>query len=202
MKTPFELNCPADIEIMGGDDWAPEINLIIEGGGVARMRATQRNSSDNGTLMTVWHGVDIEYSARWGFGALATFALEPLKAFLLEIGPLIDRVVAGHTSEHNGSNFVGKLTDDASEANDELHQIFDQIRLEDFASEYSPMDAADWLGDYAGDGIRADTSDEKVLQLARQDAIDALNEGYVLYGDTLTERQEAREEMRGNGVTL
>jgi hypothetical protein len=35
---------------------------------------------------------------------------------------LIDRIIAGHTVEWDGSNFVGRLTEDARDACDEIQQ--------------------------------------------------------------------------------
>lgn len=36
---------------------------------------------------------------------------------------LLDRSIAGHTVEWNGSNYVGRLTEDARDASDEIQQL-------------------------------------------------------------------------------
>jgi hypothetical protein len=109
---------------------------IVIGDGV-RLRVRTLYGSD-GVPMNEWHGLVLAYplppdtDAEWLREALAEGG---------ELAVLIDRLVAGHETLWNGSNYVGRLNADALEAGEAL-----SFALQDVPK--SPMelwDAEEWL---------------------------------------------------------
>lgn len=93
----------------------------------------------SGQPMDVWHG----RTRRWGVNPEVN---GDRLADLLESGKvraLLERVHAGHSVEWDGSNYVGRLTDDARGASDDLGRIFvDETRTVDGGGVWR---AGDWI---------------------------------------------------------
>ena len=77
----------------------------------------------DGISVDEWHNRDLRFviaNAKGGAVKLDTAALrDDLKAGG-KLAVLIDRIIAGHSVEWDGSNMVGHLTDDAREASEAL----------------------------------------------------------------------------------
>lgn len=87
--------------------------------------------------MTVWHGRTRRYrvpSAIKGSG---------LRALVERIQPLLERVHGGHLVEWDGSNLVGRLSDDAQAAEEQIERDIERLgEIDDVAQVW---DAGDWL---------------------------------------------------------
>lgn len=196
-STNIEIIC-ADEEVLGGGEWSPSLELFIDESGSATLIASQRHSSDNATLMTVWHGRDHEWRAVLSQGSLQIPSRKAIEELAVKLQPLVDRLVAGRSVDCDGSNHVGRLTDDADEAREEIDDIFS--RLEDGEAwardDLDAFDADDWICGAEYDGITATTTDEEIEEIAARDEAEARANGIILLGWTADLRRKARDEMR------
>lgn len=136
-----------------------------------------------GQPMDVWLGL----TRRWGVNPEVN---GDQIADLLESGrvrALLERVHAGHSVEWDGSNYVGRLTDDARRASDTLWLIFkDETRTVDGGGVWR---AGDWIDplspddllkkgeslDDAAGRLMAEASDEKVaIEGGKEEMRDAI----------------------------
>jgi hypothetical protein len=123
--------------------------------GTARFGVNGNPGPSYGVPFDVWHGVTRRYSvqpyiSRDGLAELAEAA-----------SPLLQRIADGYSSRWDGSNFKGRLTDDATEAEEELEALCERISEE---SRVDIHDAGEWL---YGSGSSAETVAESVGVTAR-----------------------------------
>lgn len=130
-----------------------------------------------GVPEAVWH----HRVLRWKIPALRESAQAALLAKLV---PLAERICAGHSVEWDGSNNVGRLTDDAAAANQEAALLCSSYSYENSDSELVVWEASDWyasLGSHEAQaehlGIAATTSDEQLDAIAREQLEEASAEG-------------------------
>lgn len=90
-----------------------------------------------GTPFSVWHGRSI----RWAIPALTESAAEGL---LLDLIPLADRICAGYSCEWDGSNNVGRYSEDARDAAEAIRDLCDREWGE--GEVLSVWHAQDWYG--------------------------------------------------------
>jgi hypothetical protein len=172
---------------------------VMEGGQV---------SLDIGT----YYGGDGIPEAEWHRRCLATHVakgpiiVDPdrLRAVLEQARPLVERVIAGHSVEWDGSNHVGRLTYDASEALDALDDLFARADLAD--EDWMLWTVADWIGStpLADLGLDAGSDDEAIRAAAANLRHTARTDGVILMDDASLEdalrervaeaRAEAEEE--------
>jgi hypothetical protein len=142
----------------------------------------------DGTPMDVWHG-----RVHWYELASRTDA-EWLRESLTNgaIADLIDRIIAGHTVEWDGNNNVGRLTEDAGDASEELDVLLQAAPTSDLVV----TDASPWLwGDMGLDEFIdaiADDDAETILAIAERDGV-VIRDGLQGIQATL---DEARERWR------
>lgn len=109
---------------------------------------------------------------RWGLGVIPTTTAA--NTILTELAPLAQRILDGATVEWDGSNHIGYLTtDDAAVAAEEIATYCDGRGAADLdlVEEY---DAGYWFSEGLGDiVITADTTDEEIAAVARQQEHDA-----------------------------
>lgn len=96
-----------------------------------------------------------------------------------EVRALLERVHAGHSVEWNGSNYVGRLTDDARAASDELERIFeDETHNGDSGGVW---EASEWIAPASADDIlkegeSLDDAAERLVEEAESDRV-AIEDG-------------------------
>ena len=146
----------------------------------------------DGTPISVWHGV-----VRW-------YRLSPYtdaEALTTDINAgvfddLFQRIVDGSEVEWDGNNYVGRLNEDAREAEEELEQL-----LEDYVDgSIGLWDAGEWLQDSSDEelGVTAASTDDELAKKARELEEEARAEGAIVVWleDELKERRQAlRESM-------
>jgi hypothetical protein len=88
-----------------------------------------------------------------------------LRDLLEKARTLVERVVAGHSVEWDGSNRVGRLTDDGEEA---LYALNDLFRLADLADDsLMLLTVDDWIGSMSLADLGLDAhSDEEAIRVA------------------------------------
>lgn len=123
-----------------------------------------------GQPMDVWHG----RTRRWSVNPEVN---GDQLAELLEsdkVRALLERVHAGLSIEWNGSNYVGRLTDDARDASDELERIFeDETRAVDGGGVWR---AGDWIDAASADdllkqGESLDDAAERLIAEAKSEKV-------------------------------
>lgn len=156
----------------------------------------------DGTPFDEWHGRTLT----WTFAA-EILDLETLREDLGEGGRLavlLDRVKAGHSVKWDGNNHVGRLSEDAEEANEEISRLLGEWHAECAYADTTRAvwNAADWLQspyDIADNDLGPDSTAEEIEALARAMVEAAADDGAILrqgdVEDVLARLvQEAREE--------
>jgi hypothetical protein len=123
-----------------------------------------------------------------------------------EVAPIAQRILAGAEIVWDGHNHVGRLDDDAQAGVDALaERCAPEGGQWPDSDTVSAWDAADWFGGEGREqtierlGLTADTTDDQIAEMARQEEADARassDAGYVILiggEDYLT---ELREELR------
>jgi len=158
-------------------DFDPQTSLVSVG---------TLHQSENGVPMDVWHGRVL----RWGIarnvsGEAVTDALEALR-------PQLKRIAAGHEVSWDGSNHVGRLTDDARDASHEIEAALDELE-----ADLDVQDAWDWV-DGGNPGPTLDDVRVRGVEAAAAEIVaEAESQGVYLAGDVeaeiqaLLERQDA-----------
>jgi|SRR6516164_7077263 hypothetical protein len=153
------INASAD-EVLGGPEYRPYLTLELTEGGEASLRTWDRHSSNNGTTFDVWHGRTLEWSASLSQGSYTLPDVAKIEALAEQVKPLLERVHAGHSTYWDGSNYCGRLTEDAEGADKEIERIFE---VADWCDEDRQVwDASEWI---AGAGY-LETARELGLTLA------------------------------------
>lgn len=114
-----------------------------------------------------------------------------------ELLPLFERVCTGFESRWDGSNWVGQLSADAEEAEEEINSFLNALQEGHIEEGYiEEHDVDDWLQsiDDKELGIAGDSSDEKLREIASATEDDADALGVVLRGDLMEYLQRRREK--------
>lgn len=143
------------------------------------------------TPIDVYHRRDLVWqiaSARNGSCAVDVEALRDDLAEGGVLSRLLDRVRAGHSIEWDGSNMVGRLTDDAEEAREEISYLIAASRR--YASDTMVMSAEEWLCGQDDGGvvlgrleISVDATAEQISDCAAECVAQAEMDGIILTGD-------------------
>lgn len=123
---------------------------------------------------------------------------DALRADLLPGGPLHDaavRVVAGHSVEWDGRNWVSYLTPGARDAYEEI-DVFLSRDDGQYLTGREVVDADAWLHESAYRELTGAEDDDALEALAGKWAAEAANDGIVLVGDVRTLLRTIRDEKR------
>lgn len=166
------------------------VHLDIDEDGAVSLTTRTYYGGDS-TPMEIWHGRTLRYTVNPGADA------EWLREHLAEGGELatlIDRIVAGHSVHWDGSNHVGRLTDEAQDASERLDALLSDAPL--YSGSWS--DAETWL---IGDRRLADIAREIDADTTAQDLVSqAEGDGWIItdgIGGMESALQQVREAARG-----
>ena len=142
------------------------------------------NGEINGTPMSVWHGRTLTWRVP------SNVRGDALLAFVQEHQPLFERVYLGHEVDWDGNNHVGKLDEDAQEANEEIEKAADA--LHDETVDVCSME--EWMraggNNKLADMWAAGQSIEEAAQEAEESARDAMRDGVWV-----TDPESAKEDL-------
>ena len=141
----------------------------------------------NAVPMNTWNGHDRRYH-------IPCITADAANELMEEIRPLAERVIAGYTSEWDGSNHRARFTTDAEQAEEEIERIIEGVDVETCG--ISDADASEWLTE-TDPAIMAQTTDEEIATLAEQAEKDAAYERIVLI-DADGYLTRLRDEMRAD----
>lgn len=101
-----------------------------------------RDYGDSGTTFNRWHGRELA----WGLNICGPAIADDgwLESMCEKIMPFLQRVHDGHSVDWDGSNNVGRLTDDAKAAQDDIYEI---VSTADLASDMAVWDMLAWIAD-------------------------------------------------------
>jgi len=108
-----------------------------------------------------WHGRTLTWtidSSKHGSRLIDRDALASDLAEGGRLAVLIDRVIAGHGTDWDGSNYIGTNTPDAIEAIDAIDALLADSR---YASDIEVWDAGQWLYELARQKVQADWTDDQ-----------------------------------------
>ncbi len=143
---------------------------------------------DNSTPSDVWHGLVLS-------AGLAPAPTEKAARWYLDkpdAQALINRIVEGHESHWDGSNFVGSLTGDAEAA---WHDLIDGLCSQP-ENDWSLQDTGDWLQD--SQGVTADTTNAEIERRAEEIRLTAEMEHVVLDADPANYLYQLRADDYGD----
>lgn len=173
---PNELNaqpCHLELDLRDGEltaDYNPEIG--------------------NSVPSTVWHGI----VRRWGIPCITATAANQL---MHDLAPLAQRILDGASVEWDGNNNVGRLTDDAAQAEQELVDFLAEAT--DLEQVYE-QDAADWWSEgELPDDLTAHTADDQLAAIAEREAAEVAtsqDDAYTVLVGAEEYLAGRREEMR------
>lgn len=159
-----------------------------------RLRADWDGEIGNAVPMSVYHGRVIRFglpSPYYSGGVLCRM--------LDEIASLCETICAGYSSEWDGNNHVGRLTDEAQDAREAVEQY-----LERQEPDLQVYDAADWYQTLGSGnnvrvhlGITGQTTDDELATISEHEHEVADLDGVLVSGiDRYLEqlRDEARED--------
>lgn len=160
------------------------------------LRADWNAEIGNAVPFSVWHNRKL----RWAIPALRSSAADEL---LERIEPLAERILAGYRSEWDGSNHVGRFTQDADEATEAVADVCNQAFADDIGR-VQVWEASAWYEGTGGVeaqaeelGITATTSDEALEAIGKRELATALAEHEVDALEGLEEHLAwVREELR------
>jgi len=145
----------------------------------------------NAVPMAVHHGTTLRWTLPRNVVPTARAAGELLDM----VAPLAERVAAGLTEEWNGSNHVGRLDDDATEAGEQIDRLITEWSgALDSAESVYEVDAAEWYQD-APPAVTADATDadlERIAETMREEMEpNQLLTGEIRYLDRLREKAQS-----------
>lgn len=145
-----------------------------------------------GISMSTAYGLIREYAVR----GIPT--AERANEIMEELLPIFERVCTGFESRWDGSNWVGRLSADAEEAEEEIYRFLHTLPSSGYIEEgyVEEHDVDDWLQEIDDKelGIAGDSSDEKLREIASATEDDADALGVVLRGDLMEYLQRRREK--------
>ncbi|KAA0678214.1 hypothetical protein [Azospirillum brasilense] len=176
--------------------------LVIDENGTVSIK-TRTYVGGDGTPANEWHRRTLTYHLADAQNGARALDIDHLKTDLADGGRLsilIDCIRAGHSVEWDGSNHVGRLTEDAQDAERELRDL---INDDAYTSTVEVWDAGAWL---IGDNSDQDVLRELKLTTTATDAdiaavVDAQKgeikrQGIVVAGDLENVIREVIERVR------
>ena len=162
---PVEGDLDLFCKYQGQHDWQPAY-IEIDGD---KLSAGYNAEIGGAVSFDVWHRRILRYR-------ITAMRASEANQLLERIAPLAERIAAGHSIEWDGNNNVGRLDEDASEAEEELEYLLDQYVPED-----GPWMAEDWLQDADYGEITADTTNEELSKISEEWMSVAKSDGVAIY---------------------
>ena len=160
------------------------------------MGASYNAEIGNAVPSDVWHGLTRRYSLP---GALTA---EAANGVMSQIAPLAQRVCDGFEDVWDGNNTVGRLTEDAQDAEEDIREAIDRgVYTEDYVEVW---DADEWFAETgehnvrAEYGITASTTDDELDAIVERMEHDAAAENV----DILDNADRFARQCRDNAVEV
>lgn len=189
------VSCSTSIppQLLGGDTFSGEIVIVLDADGVGECDVRSLPSNSWIENKAAHRGVEIEWTARAPSNTWVRTDEDAIEAMILEIGPLLARVHAGHEVLENAVTSEGTLSDDAREAADEIKEIID---LGDWWTVVDVIAAYDWLEKIGWEGVPLSltSSNEDLREMVDDIEQRALEDGFFVY-DVLYALKYKRGEM-------
>lgn len=176
------VSCSTSIppQLLGGETFSGEIVIVLEADGTGTCDV--RSLPSNGWIenKAAQRGVEIQWTARTPSNTWVRTDEDAIEAMILEIGPLLVRVHAGHDVFENAVTSEGTLSDDAQEAADEIKETID---LGDWWTVDDVAAAYDWLDQIGWEGVPLSltSTDEELSEMVDDIEQRALEDGIFVY---------------------
>ena len=165
--------------------------IVIAEDGTVCLDVDTRYGGD-GTPMAEHHRRVLAYTVASAKGGSLALDIDALREDLAEGGTLatlIDRIIDGHAVEWDGSNNIGVLDEDASEADEALRDALDGGA---YVSDTPVMGAVEWLrgsntaiATLAAIGLAVDADDAAVAAKVAELSAEADGQDVILVGDVV-----------------
>lgn len=121
-----------------------------------------------------------------------------------DVSPYARRVLAGSSIKWDGNNLVGRQTDDAEDALDEITALCDEVNFDqsdlvrwiEASDQYINFSTREVVDQF---GLTADTTDKQLAAMARKAEVELVNEsesGYTVLLNAEPYLDELREDLR------
>jgi len=174
------------IVLEGNNGGMPYDNLIlyIEETGKVKLDTRTTYTSNDGEPIDEWHERTLTVWITSAAGGHQVLCFEDIRSVLEgeRVQPLLKRIIDGHDVRWDGSNYRGRVSDDARDAADDLDWILAET---DWDCGWTAWDAAEWLV-----GPQSDTAAARTIGLTVDSGPEDINRMVDrLWGTALSEKQ-------------
>lgn len=171
------------------------LSLDLEDG---RLRAYYWSEIGNGFLMSSHCGLDVEWS-------IPPLTIQGFDNIVEQIEEDLKTILKGSEILHDGSNYVGRLTEEAQDARDRVEEAIERFKWNnshDDGNIYMLWQAGDWLIDFDPTTvITSKSTDFEIEKIAEEMTEEAKDDGYDVEGIEeylIRARNELEEEEEDN----
>lgn len=133
-----------DMEVHGGPDEVPELELYMDEDGDATLYVCARHNSFNGVSEREHHRVMLAWGTSLPAGRRVIEDVEAISELATALPPLLQRVHDGHEVgwDEAAGNVIGTLTEDACKASDEIEALLSSTK---WTLDVEVMAAQEWV---------------------------------------------------------
>lgn len=165
---------------LGLGEMRATLELRIEEDGSTTLSAEDQRH-DQLTTVSEAHGLTLVAGHQLPLGRTVIVDFDKVSDLARQLEPLVARVLPGRDSYWNGSNWIGRLEEDAWAAWTEITTFFEELEAGRWTTDTAVWDAEDYIS--YGLDVTSQTTDAELTQLAAEYVAAAERENiYFLYG--------------------
>jgi hypothetical protein len=165
---------------LGVGEMRATLEIRIEEDGNATLSAEDQRR-DQLTTVSEAHGLTLVAGTQLPLGRTVIVDFDKVSDLARQLEPLVARVLPGRDSYWDGSNWIGRLEEDAWAAWTEITAFFEELEAERWTTDTAVWDAEDYIS--YGHDVTSQTTDAELTQLAAEYVAEAERENiYFLYG--------------------
>ena len=165
---------------LGMGETRATLELCIEEDGTAFLVAEDQRRDQLITVSEA-HGLTLTAGTQLRRDQAVIPDLDKISDLARQLEPLVARVLPGRDSYWDGSNWIGRLEEDAWAAWTEITAFFKELEAERWTTDAAVWDAEDYIS--YGHDVTSQTTDAELTQLAAEYVAEAERENiYFLYG--------------------
>ncbi|MCL1629473.1 hypothetical protein M3N55_12100 [Roseibaca sp. V10] len=165
---------------LGIGEMRATLELRIEEDGTVTLVARDQHHTELSTFSEA-HGLTLTAGTLLCRDQAVIADIDKVSDLARQLEPLVARVLPGRDSYWDGSNWIGRLEEDAWAAWTEITAFFEELEAERWTTDAAVWDAEDYIS--YGHDVTSQTTDAELNQLAAEYVAEAERENiYFLYG--------------------
>lgn len=180
---------------LGIGEMRATLELRIEEDGTATLAAEDQRR-DQLTTVSEAHGLTLTARTQLRQDQAVIADLDKISDLARQLEPLVARVLPGRDSYWDGSNWIGRLEEDAWAAWTEITAFFEELEAERWTTDAAVWDAEDYIS--YGHDVTSQTTDVRLMQLAEAYVAIAERDNIHLYYGSGGEGPSAMREILSN----